>query len=191
LLLKGKHKLIVLGANTSLEFDKVIAVCKALFLKKTSDYGTAWRILRPSSITDQLFIKAQRIRTLEEKKVSKVGEDIASEYIGIVNYCVIAMLQLELGPDDPFELGVEQVERLFDKRVNETKELMFAKNHDYGEAWRDMRISSLTDLILMKILRVKQIEDHNGQTLASEGIKANYQDMLNYAVFALIRLEVQ
>lgn len=191
MLLKGKHKLIVLGANTSLEFDKVIAVCKALFLKKTSDYGTAWRILRPSSITDQLFIKAQRIRTLEEKKVSKVGEDIASEYIGIVNYCVIAMLQLELGPDDPFELGVEQVERLFDKRVNETKELMFAKNHDYGEAWRDMRISSLTDLILMKILRVKQIEDHNGQTLASEGIKANYQDMLNYAVFALIRLEVQ
>lgn len=191
MLLKGKHKLIVLGANTSLEFDKVIAVCKALFLKKTSDYGTAWRILRPSSLTDQLFIKAQRIRTLEEKKVSKVGEDITAEYIGIVNYCVIAMLQLELSPDDPFELDVEQVERLFDKRVNETKELMFAKNHDYGEAWRDMRISSLTDLILMKILRVKQIEDHNGQTLASEGIKANYQDMLNYAVFALIRLEVQ
>lgn len=177
--------------NTSQEFDSVIAVCKSLFLKKTNDYGTAWRILRPASITDQIFIKAQRIRTLEEKKVSKVGEDVVSEYIGIINYCVIAMMQLELGEDDPYELGVERVEKLFDEKVNGTKELMFAKNHDYGEAWRDMRISSLTDLILMKILRVKQIEDNLGQTLASEGVDANYQDMLNYAVFALIRLGVK
>lgn len=177
-----------MAANTSLEFDQVIAVCKALFMKKTIDYGTAWRILRPSSITDQLFIKAQRIRTLEEKKVSKVGEDIRSEYIGIVNYCVIAMLQLELTEADPNEMEAQVVESLFDRRVQETKELMFAKNHDYGEAWRDMRISSLTDLILMKIFRVKQIEDNQGQTLASEGVKANYQDMLNYAVFALIKL---
>lgn len=180
-----------MAVNTSHEYDSVIAVCKSLFLKKTNDYGTAWRILRPSSITDQIFIKAQRIRTLEEKKVSKVGEDITSEYIGIVNYCVIAMMQLELTENDPNELEVNLVENLFDKRVNETKELMFAKNHDYGEAWRDMRISSLTDLILMKIFRVKQIEDNLGQTLASEGVKANYQDMLNYAVFALIKLGVK
>jgi len=177
-----------LAVDTSHEYDSVITVCKTLFLKKTKDYGTAWRILRPSSITDQIFIKAQRIRTLEEKKVSKVGEDITSEYIGIVNYCVIAMLQLDLTENDPNEMEVEVVENLFDKRVNETKELMFAKNHDYGEAWRDMRISSLTDLILMKILRVKQIEDNLGQTVVSEGVKANYQDMLNYSVFALIKL---
>ncbi|MDB5110882.1 MAG: hypothetical protein JWR67_1996, partial [Mucilaginibacter sp.] len=143
------------------------------------------------SITDQLFIKAQRIRTLEEKKISKVGEDITGEYIGIVNYCVIAMMQLDCGSDTPVELAPDHVSNLFDEKVNETKELMFAKNHDYGEAWRDMRISSLTDLILMKILRVKQIEDNQGQTLASEGIKANYQDMLNYAVFALIKLGVK
>ncbi len=180
-----------MAVDTSQEYNEVIAVCKSLFLKKTKDYGTAWRILRSSSITDQIFIKAQRIRTLEEKKVSKVGEDITSEYIGIVNYCVIAMLQLELTESDPNEMDVQLVENLFDKRVNETKELMFAKNHDYGEAWRDMRISSLTDLILMKILRVKQIEDNLGQTVVSEGVKANYQDMLNYSVFALIKLGVK
>jgi len=183
--------LIVLATDTSQEYDSVIAVCKSLFLKKTKDYGTAWRILRPASITDQIFIKAQRIRTLEEKKVSKVAEDISSEYIGIVNYCVIAVIQLDLGPDESNELDVERVEMLFDKKVTETKELMFAKNHDYGEAWRDMRISSLTDLILMKILRVKQIEDNAGHTLASEGVAANYQDMLNYAVFALIKLGIK
>jgi len=180
-----------LAANTSQEFDSVIAVCKTLFFKKTKDYGTAWRILRPASITDQIFIKAQRIRTLEEKKVSKVGEDITSEYIGIVNYCVIAMMQLDFTPEDPLELDLDQVQTLFEQKVNETKELMFNKNHDYGEAWRDMRISSLTDLILMKIFRVKQIEDNMGQTLASEGVIANYQDMLNYSVFALIKLGVQ
>lgn len=175
-------------SNTSTEYDAVISTCRGLFIKKTIDYGTAWRILRPASITDQIFIKAQRIRTLEEKKVSKVGEDISSEYIGIVNYCVIAMMQLECGPETPVELPVAKVSGMFDEKVKETKDLMFAKNHDYGEAWRDMRISSLTDLILMKILRVKQIEDNQGQTLASEGIKANYQDMLNYSVFALIKL---
>ena len=177
-----------MAQSTSAAFDAVIQNCKELFLKKTKDYSTAWRILRLSSITDQVFIKAQRIRTLEQKKVSKVGEDIESEYIGIVNYCVIAMLQEELGDDTATELSVEEVDLLFDRKVQETKELMFAKNHDYGEAWRDMRISSLTDLILMKLLRVKQIEDNDGQTLASEGIKANYQDMLNYSVFALIKI---
>lgn len=177
-----------MAQETSIAYDQVINTCKDLFLKKTKDYGTAWRILRLSSITDQIFIKAQRIRTLEEKKVSKVGEDITSEYIGIVNYCIIAILQSELGEETPTELSVEEVALLFDQKVQETKELMYAKNHDYGEAWRDMRISSLTDLILMKILRVKQIEDNQGKTLASEGIKANYQDMLNYSVFALIKL---
>ncbi|MET3611284.1 MULTISPECIES: DUF1599 domain-containing protein [Mucilaginibacter] len=159
-------------------------------MKKTRDYGTAWRILRPQSITDQIFIKAQRIRTLEEKKISKVGDDITGEYIGIVNYCVIAMMQLECGPEMSTELNPDHVSQMFDEKVNETKELMFAKNHDYGEAWRDMRISSLTDLILMKLLRVKQIEDNQGLTEASEGVKANYQDMLNYAVFALIKLNI-
>ena len=177
-------------SNTAAEYDAVINICKGLFMKKTRDYGTAWRILRPQSITDQIFIKAQRIRTLEEKKVSKVGEDITGEYIGIVNYCVIAMMQLECSADTPTELAADTVERLFDEKVQETKDLMFAKNHDYGEAWRDMRISSLTDLILMKLLRVKQIEDNQGLTEASEGVKANYQDMLNYSVFALIKLGV-
>ncbi len=178
-------------SNTAAEYSAVIKTCKDLFMKKTRDYGTAWRILRIESITDQLFIKAQRIRTLEEKKVSKVDEDITSEYIGIVNYCIIAMLQLDAGNDTPTELSVELVSKLFDEKANETRDLMFAKNHDYGEAWRDMRISSMTDLILMKLLRVKQIEDNKGLTLASEGVNANYQDMLNYAVFALIKLGVK
>ncbi|MBB5636355.1 hypothetical protein HDF26_005066 [Pedobacter cryoconitis] len=180
-----------MATNTSQEFDSVIAVCKSLFLKKTKDYGTAWRILRLSSITDQLFIKAQRIRTLEEKKVSKVGEGIIPEYIGIINYCVIAMMQSEMTENDPNELELTTVETLFDQKVKETKDLMLAKNHDYGEAWRDMRVSSLTDLILMKVFRVKQIEDNLGETVASEGVVANYQDMLNYAVFALIRMDVK
>jgi hypothetical protein len=178
-------------SNTAAEYDAVMRVCRDLFIKKTRDYGTAWRILRMESITDQIFIKAQRIRTLEEKKVSKVDEDITGEYIGIVNYCVMAMMQMDCGPDTPAELSVEQAGSMFDEKAHETRELMFAKNHDYGEAWRDMRISSLTDLILMKLLRVKQIEDNKGQTLASEGIKANYQDMLNYSVFALIKLGVK
>jgi len=179
-----------LATNTSQEFDAIIAVCKSLFLKKTKDYGTAWRILRLSSITDQLFIKAQRIRTLEEKKISKVGEGIIPEYIGIVNYCIIAMMQMDMTENDPNEIDLNVVETMFDEKVKETKDLMFAKNHDYGEAWRDMRVSSLTDLILMKIFRVKQIEDNLGETVVSEGVNANYQDMLNYAVFALIKLEV-
>jgi hypothetical protein len=179
-----------LANNTSTEYDAVIKVCKNLFIKKTTDYGTAWRILRPSSITNQIFIKAQRIRTLEEKKVSKVGEDIIGEYIGIINYSVIAMMQLELPNNAPQELNPADVAINFDQKILETKELMFAKNHDYGEVWRDMRVSSLTDLILMKILRVKQIEDNLGKTLASEGISANYQDMINYSIFALIKLGV-
>ncbi len=176
--------------NTTTEYNHIIHHCQELFLKKTKDYGTAWRIMRPSSITDQIFIKAQRIRTLEVKKVSKVGEGIIDEYIGIVNYCLIALMQLELTDEDPMELPVEEVASKYQEKVTETRDLMLAKNHDYGEAWRDMRVSSLTDLILMKLQRVKQIEDNNGQTLVSEGLAANYQDMLNYAVFALIKLEL-
>ena len=177
--------------ETTTEYNEVIQYCKELFLKKAKDYGTAWRILRLSSITDQLFIKAQRIRTLEIKKTAKVNEGISSEYVAIVNYCIIALLQFELGENNEQEIQTELLEKKYDEKVNETRDLMFAKNHDYGEAWRDMRISSLTDLILMKILRVKQIEDNKGNTLASEGVIANYQDMLNYAVFALIRLKEQ
>ena len=174
--------------HTETEYQAVINVCKELFIKKTKDYGTAWRILRPASITDQIFIKAQRIRTLEETGINKVGDGITGEYIGIVNYCVIAMMQLESKQETPLEMSVEDVSFFYDQKIRETYELMLAKNHDYGEAWRDMRISSLTDLILMKLLRVKQIEDNSGKTLASEGVAANYQDMLNYAVFALIKL---
>mgnify|MGYP006200969985 CR=1 FL=1 len=177
-------------STTSQEYDKVIAICRQLYINKMKDYGSAWRILRLPSLTDQIFIKAQRIRTLEEKKVSKVGEDIIGEYIGIINYCVIAMMQLELPDDAPQELNPGDVAVNFDQKILETKELMFAKNHDYGEVWRDMRVSSLTDLILMKILRVKQIEDNKGKTLASEGVFANYQDMINYSIFALIKLGV-
>ena len=179
-----------LQTNTDTQYDAVINNCKQLFLKKAKDYGTAWRILRPESITDQIFIKAQRIRTLEEKKVSKVDEGVTPEYIGIINYCVIALIQLELTENDPIELPFADVERLYTEKIGETKALMENKNHDYGEAWRDMRISSLTDLILMKIFRVKQIEDNKGLTLVSEGVEANYQDMINYSVFALIRLGI-
>ncbi len=177
-----------MAPDTSKEYQQVIQICKDLFLKKTRDYGTAWRILRPASITDQLFIKAKRIRTLEEKGINLIDDDIAGEYIGIINYCVIALMQLELDAGAAMELDVNDLEIKFDYLINETRDLMFAKNHDYGEAWREMRISSLTDLILMKLMRVKQIEDNSGKTIVSEGLKANYQDMLNYAVFALIKL---
>lgn len=155
------------------------------------DYGTAWRVLRTSSLTDQIFIKAQRIRSIEQKGTQKIEEDISSEYIGIINYCVISLIQNELKDDHRMELPANEVTVLFDKYAKETKALMENKNHDYGEAWRDMRVSSLTDLILMKILRVKQIEDMGGKTLISEGIEANYMDMINYAVFAMIRLKEQ
>ena len=174
--------------NTSLEYDQVIQACKDLFIKKTKDYGTAWRILRLPSITDQIFIKAQRVRTLEEKKVSKVDEGIIPEYVGIINYCIIAMIQLDLKETEDLELEASRVSKLFDEKVKETKDLMMDKNHDYGEAWREMRLASLTDLILMKLMRVKQIEDNKGSTLVSEGVVANYQDMMNYSIFALIKL---
>lgn len=175
--------------TTSVQYDKAIKLCKDIFLKKMKDYGTAWRNLRPTSLTDQIFIKAQRIKSIESKGTQKIGDDIKGEYIGIINYCVIAMIQLELADDTRVELPADEVERLFDKHVSATKKLMEDKNHDYGEAWRDMRMSSLTDLILMKVFRVKQIEDNMGKTILSEGVDANYMDMMNYSVFALIKLD--
>lgn len=176
--------------DTSVQYDSVIKRCQDLFIKKTTDYGTSWRIMRLPSVTDQLFIKAKRIRTLEETKVSKVGDSVVDEYIAIVNYCVIGILQIDLDTEENMNLAPEVVLNRYTKAVAETKSLMYAKNHDYGEAWRDMRIESMTDLILMKINRVKQIETNDGVTIASEGIRANYQDMLNYAVFALIMLGI-
>jgi len=172
--------------NTSLEYDTIVAICRTLFINKMKDYGSAWRILRLPSLTDQIFIKAQRIRSLQENEVRKVDEDETGEFIGIINYSIMALIQLELGVSDQPDLDLAKATELYDAKIKETKELMEAKNHDYGEAWRDMRVSSLTDLILQKILRVKQIEDNKGKTLVSEGIDANYQDMINYSVFALI-----
>ncbi|WP_374504839.1 DUF1599 domain-containing protein [Flavobacterium sp.] len=175
--------------NTSQEYDAVVAVCRSLFINKMKDYGSAWRILRLPSLTDQIFIKAQRIRSLQENEVRKVNEDESGEFIGIINYSIMALIQLELGIADQPDLDVTKASELYDAKIKETKELMENKNHDYGEAWRDMRVSSLTDLILQKLLRVKQIEDNKGKTLVSEGIDANYQDMINYAVFALILMK--
>lgn len=175
-------------SNTSQEYDKVIAECRQLYIKKMKDYGAAWRILRLPSLTDQIFIKAQRIRSLQENEVRMVDEGEVGEFIAIVNYSIMALIQMELGIATQPDLDAETGTRLYDEKVLLTKNLMLAKNHDYGEAWRDMRVSSLTDLILQKLLRVKQIEDNKGKTLVSEGVDANYQDMLNYAVFALIHL---
>ena len=175
--------------NTSQEYDAVVAVCRDLFTKKMKDYGSAWRILRLPSLTDQIFIKAQRIRSLQENDVRKVNEDESGEFIGIINYSIMALIQLELGVVEQPDLDVIKATELYDAKIKETKELMKNKNHDYGEAWREMRVSSLTDLILQKLLRVKQIEDNKGKTLVSEGIDANYQDMINYAVFALILMK--
>ncbi len=172
--------------DTSKQYDAIVTECRSLFVNKMTDYGAAWRILRLPSLTDQIFIKAQRIRQLQENAVRKVDEGEKSEFIGIINYSVMALIQLELGIVDQPDLSTQESVELYDKHVSITKELMQNKNHDYGEAWRDMRISSLTDLILQKLLRVKQIEDNKGKTIVSEGIDANYQDMINYAIFALI-----
>ena len=175
--------------QTIREYDVASAKCKDIFIKKMKDYGCAWRILRLSSLTDQIFIKAQRIRSIEMKGSQKVGEDIRNEFLGIVNYSIIALIQLEKGIAEQPDMENEEVQASYDKYYIESKELMKSKNHDYGEAWRDMRVSSLTDLILQKLLRVKQIEDNQGKTLISEGIDANYFDMINYSIFALIKLK--
>ena len=175
--------------DTKQQFEHVIALCRDLFSKKLHDYGPAWRILRPASVTDQIFIKAQRIRSLQENDIRKIDEDETGEFIGIINYSIMALIQLELGVVEQPDLDVTTATTWYDTKIELTKTLMEAKNHDYGEAWREMRVSSLTDLILQKLLRVKQIEDNKGKTLVSEGIDANYQDMINYAVFALILMQ--
>lgn len=174
--------------NTSEQYDEAIKICKDIFMKKMKDYGSSWRIFRPSSLTDQIFIKAQRIRTIEEKGAQKVEDDIKGEFVGILNYAVISLIQLELKESSELELPADKVEAHYTKHVTYAKELMMAKNHDYGEAWRDMRISSFTDMLLVRIMRIKQIEDNKGKTLASEGIESNYYDMINYCVFALIKM---
>lgn len=176
--------------KTNQQYDQVISLCRNIFSKKMTDYGTAWRILRPVSLTDQIYIKAQRIRSIEEKGISKVDEGIKPEFIGIVNYAIMGLIQLELGPSEN-ELEAEETLSMYDRWFNIAKTLMQNKNHDYGEAWRNMRVSSYTDLILMKLKRTKQIEDNQGKTLVSEGIDANYLDMINYAVFALIKIEFE
>jgi len=175
--------------NTAQEYDNVIATCRSLFINKMSDYGSAWRILRLPSLTDQIFIKAQRIRSLQQNDIRKIDEDETGEFIGIINYSIMALIQLDLGVAEQPDLETTEATALYDAKISITKKLMEAKNHDYGEAWREMRVSSLTDLILQKLLRVKQIEDNKGLTIVSEGIDANYQDMINYAVFALILME--
>ena len=172
--------------ETSNQYDRIVTQCRALFISKMSDYGSAWRILRLPSLTDQIFIKAQRLRSLQDKNVQKVADDAMGEFVGIINYSVMALIQLELGIAAQPDLNTKEATLLYDKKIEVTKSLMEDKNHDYGEAWRDMRINSLTDLILQKLLRIKQIEDNKGQTIVSEGVDANYQDMINYAVFALI-----
>ena len=173
--------------NTNEQFDTIIKICRDIFNKKLKDYGAAWRIMRPASLTDQIFIKANRIRSLEIKGTSMVNEGIRPELIGIINYCIIALIQLELGYAETDDLPVERALELYDKYMLEAKNLMIAKNHDYDEAWRQMRTQSYTDLILMKIHRTKQIEDNNGKTLISEGVDANYFDILNYAIFYMIQ----
>ena len=175
--------------TTTVEYENIISECRTLFMKKAADYGTAWRILRLPSITDQIFIKANRVRSIQEKGVNKVGEDISNEFIGIINYCIIALIQDSMGSSDEMEIPLDRLMKVYDEFASTTKALLEDKNHDYGEAWRDMRVSSITDIILMKLFRVKQIEDNKGQTQVSEGIDANYMDMINYSVFALILLK--
>lgn len=176
-------------SQTEIEYRQVISYCKALYDKKTKDYGTSWRILRLPSLTDQIFIKAQRIRSIQDKGTQRIEDGIEGDFIGIINYCIIALIQKSLESSDQMEFTPEELSRFYDGQVEKTLELLRNKNHDYGEAWRDMRVSSMTDLILMKIFRTKQIENNQGITLVSEGVEANYQDMLNYAVFCLIKIK--
>lgn len=175
--------------NTEQQYENAIRSCKEIFVDKTRDYGTSWRVLRPISVVDQIFIKAQRIRTIQEKREQKVGDDIASEFKGIVNYAIIGLIQLELSPDKTEDLSVEEVDKLYEAKITGAKDTMLAKNHDYGEAWREMSQQSFTDLVLMKLLRIRQILQNNGKTLVSEGIDANFIDIINYSLFALILIE--
>jgi hypothetical protein len=176
--------------DTSRQFEQAMAICKEVFVNKMKDYGSSWRILRTSSLTDQIYIKANRIRSIEQKGIKKVEEGIRPEFIGIVNYSVIALVQLELGTEGKLEINQDEALILYDRHIRSARELMKDKNHDYDEAWRNMRVSSLTDIILMKLMRIKQIEDKAGETLVSEGVDANYRDIINYALFALIKLDI-
>ncbi|MBO6118349.1 MAG: DUF1599 domain-containing protein [Bacteroidales bacterium] len=176
-------------ANTSVQYDNIIKKSRDLFVKKMKDYGTSWRILRLSSLTDQIFIKAKRIRSIQQSGVNLVGDNTEGEFIAIVNYGIMALIQCELGTENYDEIPFDRAEELYDKYAMQTKDLMLKKNHDYGEAWRDMRISSMTDIILQKILRLKQIEDNAGKTIVSEGPQGSYTDIINYAVFCLIRMD--
>jgi hypothetical protein len=175
--------------ETSRQFEQAIALCKVVFVNKMKDYGSSWRILRTASLTDQIYIKANRIRSIEQKGIQKITEGIRPEFIGIVNYSAIALIQIELGTEGEMELDKDKALELYNSQIRDARELMEDKNHDYDEAWRNMRISSLTDIILMKLMRIKQIEDREGETLVSEGVDANYRDIINYALFALIKLE--
>lgn len=175
--------------NTADQYQEQLELCRSILLKKHKDYGSAWRILRLTSLTDQMYIKASRIRSLEESGVNKVGESIEGEFMALVNYGIMALIQIERGGPAEEELTHEAIDTLYSDKSNEVFELMQAKNHDYGEAWRDMRVESMTDLILMKLLRIKQIEDNQGATLISEGVDANYADIVNYALFALIKMD--
>lgn len=176
-----------LGNNTAAQYDKVIIACKDIYMKKVTDYGTSWRMLRPKSLTDQIFIKAKRIRNIEEVGQQQIVEGVDAEFKGIINYSLIALIQLDLHADENTELSVAESEQYYDAQVEKARQLMIKKNHDYGEAWRDLRETSFTDLILMKLLRLKQIEDNDGLTVISEGPEANYLDIINYAIFALIK----
>jgi hypothetical protein len=174
-------------SQTESQYRSIIASCKNLFLQKNQDYGTSWRILRLPSVTDQIYIKASRIRSIQEKGIQLVSDSLESEFVGIINYCIIALIQAQLsGTDSNTPIPHAELEKLYDQEAGGTLDLLMRKNHDYAEAWRDMRISSITDIILMKLHRLKQIENNDGETLVSEGVEANYQDILNYAVFALI-----
>jgi hypothetical protein len=175
--------------NTSIEFDNAIKTCREVLIKKHKDYGTSWRIMRVSSILDQIFIKATRIRTVEENGLMKVNEGIEPEYIGIINYCVMGLIQIELKNETKIELSEERVSTLYDKYINACKDLMMEKNHDYGEVWRNMQVSTFTDMLLMRIHRMRQILENDGKTIMSEGIDSNLMDMVNYSVFALIRMK--
>ena len=178
-----------MATNTNEQYDQIIQHCRTTFLQKTSDYGTSWRVYRTISVADQVYIKAKRIRTIQEKKVQRIGDDIKSEFAGILNYCIIGLIQLQINDDDLEQLPVAEVQQYYDGIVAKAKKLMQDKNHDYGEAWRDMSQESFTDLILAKILRIKQILANEGRTIASEGIDANFYDMLNYALFALVLID--
>jgi len=180
-----------MNKKTANQFEEVITYCKNIFEDKQKDYGTAWRILRLSSLTDQIYIKANRIRSIQINDVQLVDEGIIPEFIGIVNYSVMALIQIEMGVAESADMNAEQAIELYSVKLYESRDLMLNKNHDYGEAWRNMRVSSLTDIILMKLLRIKSIEDNEGQTLVSEGLDANYQDIINYSLFALIKLIIE